>query len=170
MISFLAMKTTFLLRAGLRAGLGMSYECNVGACGSCKFDLVEGDVEVLWEDAPGLTDRDKKRGRKLACQCRPKGDVTINMRLDDTFKPFVRPERFTARLVSVRALTPDMNEFTFEGKNRQISWPGNTLCWNYPALTPLVLIRCRILPMRKAFGNSLFAKYPWCRHDRAFEK
>jgi len=26
-----------LLRAGLRAGLGMSYECNVGACGSCKL-------------------------------------------------------------------------------------------------------------------------------------
>jgi len=41
------------------------------------------------------------------------------MRLDDGFKPFVKPERFTARLVSVRALTPDMNEFTFEGKNQQ---------------------------------------------------
>jgi toluene monooxygenase electron transfer component len=118
-----------LLRAGLRAGLGMSYECNVGACGSCKFDLVEGDIEVLWEDAPGLTDRDKKRGRKLACQCRPKGDVTINMRLDDGFKPFVKPERFTARLVSVRALTPDMNEFTFEGKK-----PANFLAGQYALL------------------------------------
>ena len=118
-----------LLRAGLRAGLGMSYECNVGACGSCKFDLIEGDVEVLWEDAPGLTERDKKRGRKLACQCRPKGDVTINMRLDDSFKPLVKPERFAARLVSLRALTPDMNEFTFEGKK-----PADFLAGQYALL------------------------------------
>ena len=26
-----------VLRAGLRAGLGLSYECNVGSCGTCKF-------------------------------------------------------------------------------------------------------------------------------------
>src|SRR6266851_4831536 len=35
-----------LLRAGLRAGLGMAYECNVGSCGTCKFQLLEGVVDV----------------------------------------------------------------------------------------------------------------------------
>ncbi len=33
-----------LLRAGLRAGFGMPYECNVGSCGTCKMELVSGEV------------------------------------------------------------------------------------------------------------------------------
>ena len=37
-----------ILRAGLAAGLGLSYECNSGGCGSCKFELIEGEVEELW--------------------------------------------------------------------------------------------------------------------------
>lgn len=29
-----------LLRAALRSGVGMSYSCNVGSCGNCRFELV----------------------------------------------------------------------------------------------------------------------------------
>ena len=63
-----------MLRAGLRAGLGMPYECNTGGCGTCKFQLLEGETEDLWPDAPGVTARDREKGRKLACQNRPRGD------------------------------------------------------------------------------------------------
>lgn len=66
-----------LLRAALRAGVGLSYECNSGGCGGCKFELLEGEVETLWADAPGLNERDRRRGRHLACQCRAKGPATI---------------------------------------------------------------------------------------------
>jgi len=31
-----------ILRAALRSGLGFPYECNVGACGNCRFELLEG--------------------------------------------------------------------------------------------------------------------------------
>jgi len=60
-----------LLRSALRHGVAMPYECNSGGCGSCKFELLEGELEDLWPDAPGLSARDKRKGRKLACQCRP---------------------------------------------------------------------------------------------------
>ena len=43
-----------LLRAGLRAGLGMPYECNAGSCGTCKVELLEGQITSLRPDAPGL--------------------------------------------------------------------------------------------------------------------
>ncbi|HQA09005.1 2Fe-2S iron-sulfur cluster binding domain-containing protein, partial [Zoogloea sp.] len=42
-----------LLRAGLRAGLGMPYECGVGACGCCRCEVIEGEVADLWPAAPG---------------------------------------------------------------------------------------------------------------------
>ena len=36
-----------LLKAAMRAGVGFPYECSVGSCGSCKFDLLEGEVATL---------------------------------------------------------------------------------------------------------------------------
>lgn len=34
-----------IMRSALRAGLGFPYDCNVGSCGNCRFDLLEGEVE-----------------------------------------------------------------------------------------------------------------------------
>ena len=37
-----------LLRAGLRAGLGMPYECNSGSCGTCKVAMMLGfDTQMV---------------------------------------------------------------------------------------------------------------------------
>ena len=44
-----------IMRAALRAGIGMPYECNVGSCGTCKIELVSGEVESNWPEAPALT-------------------------------------------------------------------------------------------------------------------
>ena len=52
-----------ILRSALRAGIGLSYECNSGGCGGCKFELLDGEIEILWNDAPGLTDRDRRKNR-----------------------------------------------------------------------------------------------------------
>ncbi|MSQ19095.1 MAG: 2Fe-2S iron-sulfur cluster binding domain-containing protein [Betaproteobacteria bacterium] len=84
-----------LLRAGLRAGFGIPYECDVGACGTCKVELIAGAVASNWPDAPGLSARDKARNRVLACQSRPTSDCRIKVRLQEESRPtFVRPRVF----------------------------------------------------------------------------
>src|SRR3954470_25076448 len=70
-----------LLRAGLRAGLGLPYECNAGSCGTCKVELLEGSIDSLRPDAPGLADLDRAKNRVLACQARPTADCAIKVRL-----------------------------------------------------------------------------------------
>ena len=55
-----------ILRAALRAGLGMAYSCNVGSCGNCRFEVIEGSVTHLREDPPAWSERDLKRKRFLA--------------------------------------------------------------------------------------------------------
>jgi toluene monooxygenase electron transfer component len=102
-----------LLRAGQRAGLGFPYECNVGSCGTCRFELVEGEVQVQWAEAPGLSEADRKRGRYLGCQTRPLGDCTVKLRLGDRYAPPHRPRRLKAVLERSRAVTHDMSEFRF---------------------------------------------------------
>lgn len=102
-----------LLRGALRAGIALPHECSVGGCGACRFDLLSGLVESIWPEAPGLSERARKRGKHLACQSRPLGDCTIRVRCDDTYRPVVSPGRWLAVLQARRELTPDMSEFTF---------------------------------------------------------
>ena len=102
-----------LLRAAQRAGLGFPYECNVGSCGNCKFELIEGDVATLWPDAPGLSDKDRQRKRHLGCQSRPLGDCVIKLRPSERYQPPHRPQRVDATFTGRRDITHDIAEFHF---------------------------------------------------------
>lgn len=102
-----------LLRGALRAGLAFPYECSVGGCGACRFELLDGVMESLWETAPGLSERDRKRGKRLACQSRPLGDCRIRVRLGpDSEVPAQPPKRCSAVLTSRRTVNADMLELS----------------------------------------------------------
>lgn len=123
-----------LLRAGLRAGLGMPYECNSGSCGTCKVELVEGTIASLRPDAPGLAERDRAKNRVLACQAQPTSDCQIKVRLRPENVPRHRPRRFRATLDSVRDLTHDIREFTFATQGAPGFLPGQYALFYLPGL------------------------------------
>lgn len=103
-----------ILRAALRAGEAMPYSCNVGSCGNCRFELIEGSVNHARADSPAWSERDLKRNRWLGCQAQPSGDCVIKFRSDDKYRPPFVPARRNATLVSKQAITHDITEFTFE--------------------------------------------------------
>lgn len=124
-----------LLRAGLRAGLGFPYECNAGSCGTCKVDLVEGEIHSLRPDAPGLAERDRAKGRVLACQAQPRTDCRIKVRLRPENVPAHRPARFEATLTGTRDLTHDMREFRFKAADGAPGFlPGQYALFYLPGL------------------------------------
>ena len=134
--SFTAASDDVLLRAALRAGLSLPYECNVGGCGGCRFELLEGEMATLWEAAPGLSERERKRGKRLACQSQPLSDCRIRVRLDDSEPAAaLRPQRVQARLLARRPVTPDMTEFTFgiDGALPDF-WPGQYALLHLPGV------------------------------------
>lgn len=124
-----------ILRAALRAGLGFPHECSVGGCGACRFDLVEGEVETLWAAAPGLSERDRRRGKRLACQTRALGDCTIRVRLAEEYRPAVPAIRRKAVLTSRRWLTPDMAELTLTAPDNAVFLPGQYALLYAPGIT-----------------------------------
>lgn len=123
-----------LLRSALRAGLGFPYECNSGGCGSCKISLVEGTVETLWSEAPGLSRRDIRKGRILACQCRPTSDCIIQVSEQPEAKPSILPQRYTVRYVERRDLTRDMSEFVFKSDKPADFLPGQYALLTLPGI------------------------------------
>ncbi len=100
-----------ILSASLQAGLGFPYECASGGCGACRYELLQGSVETLWDEAPGLSARDRKKGnRHLACQTRPHDDVVIGVTLDSKFVPTVPVRCLRATVESLTPLTHDIVE------------------------------------------------------------
>lgn len=103
-----------LLRGALRAGFDFPYECSVGGCGGCRFDLLDGVMATLWDEAPGLSERDRRRGKRLACQSLPEGDCTVRVRAAGSEPSgLAAPRRIDATLLARRPVTPDLVEFTF---------------------------------------------------------
>ena len=100
-----------LLRSALRAGIPWPYECSTGGCGTCKFELLDGAVTTLRDDAPGLSDRDRRKNRHLACQCRVDGSCEVKLRVDPDEAVRIRPDRLPATLTGYRDITHDIREF-----------------------------------------------------------
>ena len=102
-----------ILRAALRSGLGMAYECNVGSCGNCQFELIEGEVTSLYPDAPGLNERMRQRKRHLGCQSQPRSNCKIKFPMRDDYKAKILPVRTHGVLAHMHDLTHDIREFRF---------------------------------------------------------
>jgi toluene monooxygenase electron transfer component len=102
-----------IMRAATRIGLGFPYECNVGECGNCRFELIEGEVSYLRANPPGVTERDAQRKRYLGCQALPQGDCTIKVSLRDHYKSKFLPKKTTGELIEAFDVTHDIREFRF---------------------------------------------------------
>ena len=119
-----------LLRAAQRAGIGFPYECNVGSCGNCKFELLAGDVSTAWALAPGLSDKDRQRQRHLGCQTSPRSACSIKLRPAERYAPVQRPAQVGAVLAARRPITHDIHEFRFVLDQAQPFAPGQyALAW-----------------------------------------
>lgn len=105
-------KDDTILRAALRAGIGMPYSCNTGSCGNCRFTLIEGEVAHLRDDAPAWSERELKRNRWLGCQAVPIGDCTVKFRTMDQYVPDTPPAPHKVTITNIRAITRDISEFT----------------------------------------------------------
>ena len=98
-----------ILLAGLRAGLPLPYECASGGCGTCRAQLIEGSVTSRWDEATGLSDRDRRKGNRiLMCQSLPRGPCQVRVSLSGeppAAEP--RPGRHTGILAERQMLTAD---------------------------------------------------------------
>lgn len=123
-ISFEVAEGDTIARAATRAGLGFPYDCNVGECGNCRFELLDGEVTYLRENPPAINDRDVQRKRYLGCQAQPHGDCQIKVPLRDSFKSKHIPARTRGTLLEMRDITHDIREFRFALEQPKAFLPG----------------------------------------------
>ncbi len=66
-----------VLEAGLRAGIGLPFECRNGACGKCKCTILHGSVDYGDYQAVALTGAEIEQGKALMCSTVPRSDLEI---------------------------------------------------------------------------------------------
>jgi ferredoxin-NAD(P)+ reductase (naphthalene dioxygenase ferredoxin-specific) len=70
-----------VLEALLAHGIGFAYSCQAGNCGTCRCELVSGDIMELEYSEHALSVGERSRGVVLACRSQMWSDVVIR-RLD----------------------------------------------------------------------------------------
>jgi toluene monooxygenase electron transfer component len=122
-----------ILAGALRSGIAFPYSCASGTCGTCRFTLLDGEVANRYPSAPAWTDRDRARGRYLACQVSALEDLVISLRLDDS-PPKIRPAQRKLEFRGREIVTPSMAELTFAVEGDDSFLPGQFALFDLESL------------------------------------
>lgn len=102
-----------ILHAGLRAGIDLPYECASGTCGTCKAQVIDGEADYHWPEAPGRKYTKNEKREILMCQCHPLADcsLVVARAVEHARAGANRPLRTRGTLLNYRLLTRDVCEF-----------------------------------------------------------
>ncbi|WP_100639046.1 NADH:ubiquinone reductase (Na(+)-transporting) subunit F [Marinobacter salexigens] len=71
-----------ILQAALRHGVWLPFACGHGTCGTCKVQVLDGDVDLGEASSFALMDSEREEGKVLACCATLESDVTIEADID----------------------------------------------------------------------------------------
>ncbi|MGO9803799.1 MAG: 2Fe-2S iron-sulfur cluster-binding protein [Steroidobacteraceae bacterium] len=98
-----------VLQAALAAGLNLPHSCKSGHCGSCRAQLVAGEISYAHGLPLGVTPEEADRGQILLCQARPRSDLTVEARLFASVAE-VEIKTLPCRIARLRPLAADVLE------------------------------------------------------------
>jgi NAD(P)H-flavin reductase/ferredoxin len=124
-----------ILDAALDAGVSFPHACSAGECGSCKSQLLSGDVVHDRHDEQALTRNERADGLILACRARPVGDVQVRWLARDNPLPVARMK---ARIAELRRAASDVIVVALEldGGARFVFRPGQFAKLHFDRLPP----------------------------------
>jgi len=96
-----------ILEAALAAGIPWPHGCRSGNCGSCKSELLSGEVEMSPYSEYALTGAERDSGLILACRSVPWSDCEVAW-LDAGDTEVFPSRRLRCRVVSVEPATHDI--------------------------------------------------------------
>jgi NAD(P)H-flavin reductase/ferredoxin len=115
-----------ILNCALRQRILLQYGCRNGRCSSCKYFLIEGDVDFGKTSPYSLSESEKEEGWALLCQARPLSDLVIRDHdvSDRDQSPLISPENRSAEVAAVRQMTPSLWGFQLALDHPLAFYPG----------------------------------------------
>lgn len=108
-----------ILDAALRQGVYIPHACGHGLCGTCKIEVLDGEIALGNPNPFALMDFEREQNKALACCATLEADTVIEADVDEDPDAEIIPVRdFTATVTRVEALTP-----TIRGIRLQLDRP-----------------------------------------------
>lgn len=96
-----------MLDAALRKGVYIPHACGHGLCGTCKVEVLEGDIDPGVSNPFALMDFERDEGKTLACCATLQSDVTIEADIeDDPDARIIAMEDFNTTVSRIETVTP----------------------------------------------------------------
>lgn len=103
-----------VLASALQQGLPMAHSCRAGGCGSCKCQLLEGEIKALTDFSYILNADELDNNFILACQSVPKTDLKIQANLSAQLN---QAQEVQGRVVAQEPLTHDITRLRLRMDN-----------------------------------------------------
>ncbi|MBV9795968.1 MAG: 2Fe-2S iron-sulfur cluster binding domain-containing protein [Actinobacteria bacterium] len=123
-----------VLDACLRDGVWLPHACTHGTCGTCKAQVLDGDLDLGDASPYALLESEREEGAALLCVARPRGDVTVEGEVDVEEGVDVHPVRdYTGTVTEVTEVAPRVRRLVLEldrplafnaGQYVQLQTPG----------------------------------------------
>jgi propane monooxygenase reductase subunit len=138
---------TKLLDAAVKAGLGLPYGCRKGNCGTCKVQVLDGEVDLDIPSSYSLSQYEQDRGVTLLCSAYAMSDLVLEVEgLDiDLAKSAIPPREIAGEVAAIEPLTHDIRllrialaepmEFR-AGQFAQVRAPGTDVWRSYSMANP----------------------------------
>ncbi|HEX4882971.1 MAG TPA: CDP-6-deoxy-delta-3,4-glucoseen reductase, partial [Casimicrobiaceae bacterium] len=97
-----------VLEAAMKADLILPYGCRNGACGSCKGEILEGEVDYGPHQPSTLTDDEKRAGLALFCCAKPRSDALVIKVREVRRAGDIAIKRLPVRIESIDRPAPDV--------------------------------------------------------------
>src|SRR5688572_14399080 len=76
-LSFIVHDTETILDAAIRLGYFFPHHCRLGVCGTCRGNIVKGEVDYAGRETLALTEDEKEQGHALFCCATAKSNLII---------------------------------------------------------------------------------------------
>jgi len=98
-----------VLDACLREGIWLPHACTHGTCGTCKAQILDGEVDLGDASPYALLESERDEGAALICVAQPRSDVVVEGEVDMDEGVGVHPVRdFRGRVDTLEDVAPDV--------------------------------------------------------------
>ena len=104
-----------ILDACLRNGVWLPHACTHGTCGTCKAEVLDGEVDLGDASPYALVDSDRDEGFALMCVATPRDDVVIEGDVDLEEGVEIHPVRdFSGTVAVLDDVAPDVRRLVID--------------------------------------------------------
>lgn len=146
-----------ILEACLRQGVWLPHACSHGTCGTCKAQILEGEVQHKGASEHALMEFEREEGKTLLCSAYPLTDMEIEADVEADPEATFHPVRdFTAVLERLEEPCRDVRRLILKLDNDVIEFlPGQYIQVEVPLPDGKTIKRCYSMASSPSDGSRI---------------